>query len=52
MPFTSLSPKKGPEARSGPCTLYYPNELYEHKEFFFLILRLGRTTKQGLVASQ
>lgn len=35
MPFTSLSPKTGPEARSGPCTLYYPNELYEHKEFFF-----------------
>lgn len=35
MPFTSLSPKKGPEERSGPCTLYYPNELYEHKEFFF-----------------
>lgn len=35
MPFTSLSPKKGPEARSGPCTLYYPNELYEHKYIFF-----------------
>lgn len=35
MPFTSLSPKKGPEESSGPCTLYYPNELYEHKEFFF-----------------
>lgn len=35
MPFTSLSPKKGPEARSGPRALYYPNELDEHIELFF-----------------